>query len=185
MSNNPYAAPTATDDVASLTDSRGDELAGRFTRLAAAMVDGLLVMAITLPVGIATGFDVRAQTQQVGLLEQLAMVALGVIVMLALQGYLLATRGQTIGKLLTKIRIVDAKTGALISFVRIYVYRYLWLTPLVLIAALIPGQVDDILINLVALFDGLFIFGKERRCLHDYIAGSKVIRVTPQPAMPA
>ena len=67
MSNNPYAAPTATDDVASLTDSRGDELAGRFTRLAAAMVDGLLVMAITLPVGIATGFYVRAQTQQVGL----------------------------------------------------------------------------------------------------------------------
>ena len=146
MSNNPYAAPTATDDVASLTDSRGDELAGRFTRLAAAMVDGLLVMAITLPVGIATGFDVRA---------------------------------------LTKIRIVDATTGALISFVRVYVYRYLWLTPLVLIAALIPGQVDDILINLVALVDGLFIFGKERRCLHDYIAGSKVIRVTPQPAMPA
>ena len=125
MSNNPYAAPTATDDAASLTDSRGDELARRFTRLAAAMVDGLLVMAITLPVGIATGFDVRAQTQQVGLLEQLAMVALGVIVMLALQGYLLA------------------------------------------------------------LVDGLFIFGKERRCLHDYIAGSKVIRVTPQPAMPA
>ena len=181
MSNNPYAAPASTDDAASLTDSRGDELAGRFTRLAAAMVDGLLVMAITLPVGIATGFDVRAQTQQVGLLEQLAMVALGVIVMLALQGYLLATRGQTIGKLLTKIRIVDAKTGALISFVRVYV----WLTPLVLIAALIPGQVDDVLINLMALVDGLFIFGKERRCLHDFIAGSKVIRVTPQPAMPA
>ena len=185
MSHNPYAAPASTDDAASLTDSGGDELAGRFTRLAAAMVDGLLVMAITLPVGIATGFNVRAQTQQVGLLEQLAMVALGLIVMLAFQGYLLATRGQTIGKLLTKIRIVDAKTGALISFVRVYVYRYLWLMPLVLIAALIPGQVDDVLINLVALVDGLFIFGKERRCLHDYIAGSKVIRVTPQPAMPA
>jgi hypothetical protein len=31
----------------------------------------------------------------------------------------------------------------------------------------------------------LFIFGKERRCLHDYIAGSKVIRVTSQLTTPA
>jgi uncharacterized RDD family membrane protein YckC len=185
MSNNPYAAPASTDDAAHLTDSGGDELAGRFTRLAAAMVDGLLVMAITLPVGIATGFYVRAQTQQVGILEQFAMVALGLIVMLALQGYLLATRGQTIGKLLTKIRIVDAKTGALLPFVRVYVYRYLWLMPLVLIAAFVPGQVDDVLINLVTLVDVLFIFGKERRCLHDYIAGSKVIRVIPRPTTTA
>ena len=45
MSHNPYAAPASTDDAASLTDSGGDELAGRFTRLAAAMVDGLLSIA--------------------------------------------------------------------------------------------------------------------------------------------
>jgi uncharacterized RDD family membrane protein YckC len=142
-------------------------------------------MAITLPVGLATGFYARAQTQQVGILEQFAMVALGLIVMLAFQGYLLATRGQTIGKWLTKIRIVDAKTGALLPFVRVYVYRYLWLMPLVLIVAMVPGVIDDLLINLVTIVDALFIFGKERRCLHDFIAGSKVIRVTSRPTTTA
>ena len=54
-----------------------------------------------------------------------------------------------------------------------------------MIASLIPGQADDILINLVSLVDALFIFGKQRRCLHDYIAGSKVVRVIQPPPIPA
>jgi uncharacterized RDD family membrane protein YckC len=95
--------------------------------------------------------------------------------MLALNGHLLATRGQTVGKLLTKIQIVDAQSGGLLPFLRVYVYRYLWMLPLVFVVALIPGTVDDGLVNVVAIIDALFIFGAARRCLHDYIAGSKVV----------
>jgi hypothetical protein len=57
--------------------------------------------------------------------------------------------------------------------------------PLVLIVAMVPGVIDDLLINLVTIVDALFIFGKERRCLHDFIAGSKVIRVTSRPTTTA
>jgi uncharacterized RDD family membrane protein YckC len=185
MSQNPYAAPLSNDDNPGMADSGGDVLADRGTRFVASFVDGLLIMAIVLPIGIATGFYARAATQQVGFAEQVAMAALGAVAMLAVNGYLLANRGQTVGKMLNKIRIVDAQTGSRLPFVRVFVYRSLWLIPLVVIAAFIPGQADDILINLVSLVDALFIFGKQRRCLHDYIAGSKVVRVIQPPTIPA
>ncbi len=155
--------------------SENDVLAGRFTRLAAALVDGILILVIIIPVMLATGYYARAQTQQIGFLEQLAMSLFSMFVMLALNGYLLATQGQTIGKMLTKIQIVDVESGALLPFLRVYVYRYLWMLPLVFVVAFIPGTADDQFVNLAALINVLFIFGAARRCLHDYIAGSKVV----------
>jgi len=112
MSDNPYAPPL-TDGEDALAVSENDEQARRFTRFAAAMVDGFLMMGITMPVMFATGFIARTQAQQVGLIERIAMSLFGLAVMLALNGYLLATRGQTIGKWLTKIQIVDAQSKAL------------------------------------------------------------------------
>jgi uncharacterized RDD family membrane protein YckC len=179
MSDNPYAS-TLTGGADAFEVSRNDELAGRFTRYAAAVVDGILVLVITLPVMFATGFLARTLDQQVGLVEQIGMTLFGMAVMLALNGYLLATRGQTIGKLLTKIQIVDAQSGGLLPFVRVFVLRYLWLSPLLFVVALIPGTVDDSLVNVAALIDALLIFGATRRCLHDFIAGSKVVRYQPQ-----
>ncbi len=175
MSVNPYAPPSTSGGVDVLPVSESDELARRFARFVSAMVDGMLIVAITMPVMWATGFLARTQAQQVGFLEQIAMSLFGIVVMLALNGYLLATRGQTIGKMLTKIQIVDAQSGGLLPFLRVYVYRYLWLLPLGFVVALIPGTVDNVLVNVVTLIEVLFIFGEARRCLHDYIAGSKVV----------
>lgn len=174
MSESPYASPL-TDGADAPAVSANDELAGRFTRFAAAMVDGILMTGIMMPVMFATGFFARTQAQQVDFAEQIAISLLSMAVMLALNGYLLATRGQTIGKLLTKIQIVDAQSNVLLPFRRVYVYRYLWMLPLVFSVAVIPGTVDDSLVNVAGLIDALFIFGAARRCLHDYIAGSKVV----------
>jgi uncharacterized RDD family membrane protein YckC len=156
-------------------DSTRDELAGRLLRLGAAMLDGLLLMAILLPVQFATGFIHRAQLQQNGLMEQFAMSLLGMVVFLLLNGYLLFTRGQTIGKLVAGIQVVDFKTGLLLPFLRIYVYRHLWTLPLVVMVLIIPGNVDDMLISVVVMIDVLLIFGENQRCLHDLFADSKVV----------
>lgn len=169
--DNPYAAPTTSDTG----PVDGGELAGRFTRFAAALVDGLLLIVILGPIQYFTGFFQRVTQGQVTPGEQLLMGLLGVAVFLLLNGYLLATRGQTIGKVLTGIQIADVRTGGLLSFLRVYVFRYLWMLPLVIITALIPGPQDDLLVNLLSLVDALLIFGPARRCLHDYIAGSKVV----------
>jgi uncharacterized RDD family membrane protein YckC len=69
-----------------------------------------------------------------------------------------------------KTKIVDDQ-GRVPNFGKLLVFRYfiIW----------VAGQVLLILIPLIAIFidlvDVLFIFGRERRCLHDYIAGTWVI----------
>jgi uncharacterized RDD family membrane protein YckC len=175
MSVNPYAPPVTTDGLNYAPESGVDELAGRFTRFASAFVDGILMMGILMPIQFVTGFYQRVSTQTAGIVEQFLMSLLGMAVMLALNGYLLFTRGQTIGKVLTKIQIVDFKSGNLLPFLKVYVYRYLWTLPLLVVVVIIPGAMDDLLVNIVVLIDALLIFGAERRCLHDYIAGSKVV----------
>jgi len=161
-----------------------DPLASRLSRLGAAMIDGILLMLLVMPVQFLTGFMQRAQTQSAGILEQLAMSLFGMLAFLVLNGYLLAHRGQTIGKYLAKIQIVDYASSQKLPLFRVYVLRYLWTLPLVLLVVLIPGSVDDLLFNLVVLVDVLLIFGSERRCLHDLIAGSKVVMFQPdRPAL--
>jgi uncharacterized RDD family membrane protein YckC len=175
MSDNPYAPPETGGVSEVVTDPRGDELAGRFTRLAAAIVDGILLLVILVPVQFASGYFQRAMAQQQGPLEQILMSLLGFVTMLVLNGYLLATRGQTIGKVLTKIQIVDVESGKLLSFLHVYVYRYMWTIPVFIVVMLIPGTTDDLVFNVVVFIDALMIFGSARRCFHDYIAGSKVV----------
>jgi uncharacterized RDD family membrane protein YckC len=179
---NPYSTPVEVPDPAYL-DSAPEQLAGRVTRLGSAILDGILMGLFLVPIQYSTGYLQRTQLQQTTLGEQLLMSLLGLVVFLALNGYLLAKRGQTIGKVAGSIQIVDYGTGRLLPFMRVYVLRYLWTLPLVLIVTLIPGLLDDYLFNLVILVDVLMIFGPERRCLHDRIAGSKVViyRVDREP----
>ena len=175
MSDNPYSAPQSTETRNPQISRGNPELARKFTRFAAAMVDGILMAGVLMPIQFMTGYIERAQTQQLGVIEQLAMSFLGLLVMLALNGYLLYARGQTIGKMLTKIQIVDAETSNLLPFFKVYVLRYLWTLPVVLLVVFIPGTMDNLLLNIVVLIDVLMIFGVARRCLNDYIAGSSVV----------
>jgi uncharacterized RDD family membrane protein YckC len=182
-SQNPYAAPSSLPggDFGRANYDQ-DVLAGRFTRFAAAFVDGILTFVVLGPIYYATGFINRAMRQEVGVVEQLLMTLVSMGIILLLNGYLLASRGQTIGKFLTKIQIIDYQSSKLVPFLKLYVFRYLWLLPLTVVVALIPGALDDNLVNLVALIDALLIFGAARRCLHDLIAGTKVVEYRPNRA---
>lgn len=173
MSENPYATPFTSGDMIDSTVFEGDELAGRWIRLSAALVDGFAVTAVTLPVVLTTRFLVHSP------LAHTTMTALWFIVWLAINGYLLIDRGQSIGKMLMKIQIVDAHTGLLLPPFRVFVLRYLWRMPLAFIVEITPGDTDDFLGSIVSLGNMLLIFGAERRCLHDYIAGSKVVLYKP------
>lgn len=176
MTTNPYAPPIA-DGGNFLHESEAvdSNQAGRLTRLVAAMADGLILMAVFLPIQLLTGYFERVQSDTVGIVEEVFVSLLGMGVMLLVNGYVLATRGQTIGKMLTKIQIVDAQSSALLPFVNVFVYRYLWTLPITLVVILIPGSMDDFLLNIAILVDISMIFGSDRRCLHDYIAGSRVL----------
>ena len=115
--NNPYApsgSAAGQDPYAINVAEAGDELAGRGTRFAAAFLDGLLAIAIIIPIQIFSGFTERATAQQVTPIETVLMSLVGLVVFLVLHGYLLVTRGQTIGKLACQIQIVDYATGNLL-----------------------------------------------------------------------
>lgn len=181
-SNNPYASPSFESAPPAAPSSTEEPLANRGTRFAGALIDGILISAIILPVFFSSGYMERAMKQQVGTLELLAMSLMGVLVMLAFNGYLLYKRGQTIGKFLLKIQIVDQASNKLLPFVRVYVFRYLWTLPLSIIFILIPGQTDDQLLTVLVWIDAAFIFGAAKLCLHDRIAGSKVVLFRPNRA---
>ena len=162
---NPYQAP-ATPSHRVMT--AGPPLAGRLVRLAAVIVDGIISLLITMPLFFFTGYFDHILADNVTLLETILMTLLGLGIFLALHGYLLATRGQTIGKMIVGVRIVDYGTGQSVSFRKLIGLRYLptW------IITMIPyfGM-------LFTLVDALAIFTSERRCIHDLIAGTKVVEV--------
>lgn len=85
---------------------------------------------------------------------------------LALNGHFLASSAQTIGKRLMKIRVVNVKDGKPASLVRLAVWRAL---PMYLLS-LVPHVGAPI-----ALLGLLLIFRRGRRCLHDRIAGTRVV----------
>lgn len=142
-------------------------LAGRGRRLLAVMIDGALSVALTMPVMFGLGVF-TAERLMAGLTfsQQAYLFVFGFGVFLLLHSYLLYTRGQTIGKLAMGVKIVDSR-GAVPAPVNLFLLRYL-----------VPGLVSLIPIvgGLISLVDALFIFGEKRRCLHDLLAGTWVVK---------
>ncbi len=137
-------------------------LASRWKRLSGFLIDGLILFVVIGPIQFATGVAQRYEGMTFG--QQTMVVAAGWVVFLVLNGYLLFNRGQALGKLAMKTKIVDVN-GQLPGFGKIFIIRYL-----------IPGVFSYI--PIVGFIPGMavfLIFGKERRCLHDYLAGTRVV----------
>ena len=165
--DNPYSPPK-TQSLTTQEEISG-EPATRMQRLLAAMVDGLLQSAIMFPVAYFGGmFDQimdNASGKQPAPWSMYAhLIVVGVLIFWLLHGYLLATQGQTIGKKLLKIRIVGLDDSK-VSLGKLLFLRQL---PMQVLSA-IP------LVNYLGLVDILFIFGRSRRCVHDRLAGTKVV----------
>ena len=92
---------------------------------------------------------------------------LGFLGFVLLHGYYLKIGGQTIGKKIVGIRIADLDNN-IPTLAKILGLRYLPIQ----VVALIP-----IVGVLCTLADVLFIFRQDRRCIHDLIAGTRVVKV--------
>ena len=142
-------------------------LAGRWARFWGAIIDGLIGMAIAFPAMFLTGYWDRAMAQQVTMLETLLYGVFGFVMFAVLHGYLLAKNGQTIGKKLVGTRIVSTVSNQVLPFWKVLFVRYLPIS----VAANIP-----LAGGLLVIIDDLFIFRNNKRCVHDLIAGTKVIK---------
>lgn len=168
---NPYAPPTTDTDAAIWpTQQSGDEpiLADRGTRLGAAILDGLLYLACAIPgIVIATMAGIGGYGQD----RVYAAIGLAFIFILPLaifQWYRIATTGQSLAKKWLRIRIVKMDNSP-VDFVSGVLLR-VWVPQIIF--SVVNAVVS---VNIVGLADALWIFGNSRRCLHDYIAGTKVV----------
>ena len=167
--DNPYRTPSAA--VADVPEGEL-QLAGRGHRFGAAMIDAIIYAAMLWPVAYAAGiFSINPDSPQLQpLSNRLLMAILGFALFVLAQSYFLKRNGQTIGKKIVGIRIVDLDDkvpglGTLLG------RRY---GPMYLINAV------PFVGGLFALINALFIFRSDRRCIHDHIARSKVILAGPR-----
>jgi len=162
--NNPYAAPTATIVESTLA---GDTVrkAERTTRLIAALTDGVLAAVAWVPLFV--GVQLAARDNRTA---GIVLVCIGLLALLALvvvQITMLVRYSQTLGKRWQGIRIVRTN-GEHIGFGRIFGLR--------IIAPAVVGAIP-FLGGVFSLANILWIFGNERRCLHDYFADTIVVNV--------
>lgn len=173
---NPYAPPIASFDtpVHAPNDDEVQILAERGTRFFARLLDGILIFAALIPMVVVfamSGFALSSASK--GGDTSLMMLSLTLLVVpLALFAYqwsLIARQGQTLGKKWLGIKIVKLD-GSPVNFASGVVLRN-WVMSMV-------GNVPY-LGFVASLANVVMIFGQERRCLHDQIAGTKVILALP------
>jgi uncharacterized RDD family membrane protein YckC len=165
VDGNPYDAPQArVEDSSTALDA---DLPSRWLRLAGAIIDGIAVGIITVPVMVASGYWKAAMSGvEPSLATQVGWSVFGLAVFLLVHGYLLHRNGQTLAKRLLGMKIVDlggAKPQlAKLVGLRYFVPQLIYLVPVV-----------GMIIGLVGI---LLIFRSDRRPLHDLIAGTRVVR---------
>lgn len=138
------------------------ELASRWKRLGAAVIDAAL---LSIPLGMSM------LQQEIPEAVLLVFAVAGFLFAIA-QIILLAQRGQTIGKILLRIKIVRRDTGENGGFVTN-----------VLLRGLLNGLLN--LIPVYFIIDSCLIFREDRRCIHDLIAGTVVVNVDQSADAPA
>ena len=164
-----YETPATPSEEAGTPS--GPELAGRGRRLGAYIIDtiiaGIVLVAVAYfnpgPLGV-TMLDIMRDptTQQMSTAGSIWFL----IIFMAINSYFLVTKGQTLGKRMLGIRIVDAASNGAATAVKLLGLRYV----LVMLVMAIP-----IIGQLLGLADALFIFRSDRRCVHDLLAGTKVV----------
>lgn len=119
-----------------------------------------------------------------------AIGAIGVIWMLVVQCLSVANHGASLGKRLVGIKMIDER-GAQVGFyrgmfLRGLVFQFLLSLPSDLAVAYTPNWLAQVVVAItviVGLIDLLYVFGPQRRTLHDFFAGTRVVNAVGAPAL--
>ncbi|HWY72675.1 MAG TPA: RDD family protein [Burkholderiaceae bacterium] len=161
-----YAPPSA--NVADIASQQGALLASRWRRLFAIWIDGFALYALGVLLaraGLPTAWS-KVSPNVTNLFAFNPLALIDMVLFLLVNGYLLVDRGQTVGKAALGMRIVRPD-GSKVSAARMLGLRY----GVGFSSNLIPA-----LGVLYGLVDCVMIFRKSRRCLHDEIADTIVVR---------
>ncbi len=160
-------------------------LAERSQRFYAFVIDSLFSLSISFLIPII--FSILS-------IDSNFLLALfSFFIVVSIQGYLLINTGQSIGKRLMKIRIVDAVTLTIPSVRKVFLIRYVLVWQIPNLLSLFIIQDEDLMLNSTSSFSSpenlislvafmvlaqsLLIFKNDRRCGHDLISGTIVEKV--------
>lgn len=152
---------TAMSEITEIT------LASRRRRFFAICID-IVLTAITSIVLLLVSGLLEGPAAYIGaqVLYRVGMVA--IFAYLIVNGYLLVAQGQSIGKFLTKIRIISIDSREALPLWHLYL-RSVGIVFLLFVPPL------GLLFIGIFVVDHLLIFGKLRRCGHDLLFGSRVV----------
>lgn len=150
-----------------------DKRAGRIRRLIALVIDFVVIAIVAFaamwPLGL---FENEAAYERGQFVFRLFALILGTYTIV--NGWLLAKHGQTVGKRLLQIRTVRERDGQPLNL-WVQLARIFWIFAATTLPALYwQPRAALAFFAVVLAIDGLFIFAPNRRCLHDYLIGSKV-----------
>jgi|TARA_Y100001001_G_scaffold89947_1_gene87799 uncharacterized RDD family membrane protein YckC len=179
--------------------TEGINPAGRFRRLLASLFDTLVLIVVF--VFFAFRGDIGYTSFIMALSNELPVIVEWTLwftaIFFVINGVPLFTRGQTVGKWMLGLHIVDSETGHRPALEKLILYRYVvfillanlvsWFyIPDTVVSATLPviGQItlEGIpwpfpgTLLWVPVVDAAFIFSSSRRCLHDRLAGTIVVR---------
>ncbi len=142
-------------------------LASRKRRLYAATTDGLLGLAIVVPLAAYVGYFAELNAGAVSWTTRLLVIGLWLAQYALLHGWLLHRRGQTIGKRLFGLRIASLDDGRIPRLHRTLLMRH---------AVFVLLSQPPLWGSFVYLANVLAIARHDRRCLHDLLAYTKVVQ---------
>ena len=181
MTENLYAPPQTSPEL--LAEDKIQlpiQLASRWARLGAVIIDGIILgiagigiafvlslLGSSLNLGGAFERFFWANEENETFATTIISTTLDVALYLAINAYFLVKYGQTVGKKALSIQVVSRDTHQLLSPGKIIGIRYI----LTEVFYIVPG-----IGSLFAFVDTLAIFSAEKRCIHDLMAGSIVIK---------
>jgi uncharacterized RDD family membrane protein YckC len=163
-SNNPYQSPVLFDTPKQVgwTGDTDPRVASRFVRWLGAVIDNFFLAGLVIGgILVSAGF-VEDDGDNDLLIAVIVYSWLGLGVLI--QSALIAMHGQTVGKLLLGTKIVNLNDDDKPGFLRGVVLRY-WLQ---FVLSIVP---------FFSLLDAMFIFAGDKRCIHDHMAGTRVIHI--------
>ena len=158
-------------------------LGGKVERLAAYIIDSLIAFLSMIPLG--SQFFTAVNDFSAGSIDSINSLTIEntnnftlgiflIILQFIIQGYLITTRGQSIGKIAMSLRIVNSIDGTNPGFIKAFLVRFI----LTQIITSIPY------IGVIYFFaDPLFIFRSDRRCIHDLMANTIVVESKKHPVL--
>ncbi len=141
-----------------------NQIAGAGTRLAGAIVDGLLQMlGVGIGIGCLVAIGVVTEGSDVGAIIGFVLLGVFALIPVIINAVLIAKSGQTVGKKVVKTRIVIEATGQLPGFAKGWLVR-----------TIVFGMIAQF-VPFLPLIDALFVFSEDAKTLHDRLAGTVVV----------